>query len=77
MNLPLNARYSPRSPDIGQNPGYAKKTTFDGTNPPMVEDPPNYTTYGMDLSLETSHAGADLKNSSTAFTYCGSLGALR
>ena len=69
--------HSPRSPEVGEHPGYSKKTTFDGTKLPMVEDRPTTTTYGMDHAAEASQAGADLKNSSTAFTYSGSLGALR
>ena len=76
MNPRHDALYSARSPKIGEHPEHDKKTTFDGTNPPVVEDPSHYTTYGMVLALNLQ-AGTDLKNSSTAFTYCGSLGAVR
>ena len=77
MNLRQDAPHSRRSPEIGGHTGYGKKLVFDGTKLPVVEDPPSTTTDGMDRAVEASQAGADLKNSSTAFTYCGSLGALR
>jgi len=77
MNLRQDAPNSPRSPEIGEHLSYGKKTIFDGTNPPVVVTHPTTTTDGMDCPIEGVHAGTDLKKSSTAFTYCGSLGALK